>query len=418
MNDDLIVHEYDVVTQPIPFKIFSGILRATRGSDGKMRLHGVASSTVKDRHGDLMERSAIEDMERAANDNLTIFLNHSYNVPEDVAGSVERATMIERGVDNVGNPIWDLDFDVLVNQKNPRAVDAFGAIEEGTKLGLSIGAMIPEGGARRNKKTGTYAFDHVDLLETSIVGIPANPRSWISNAVKALKGAQTVPLGTPTISLDDEGNYEIKGKLDGGTVHLTTSDGLEMGIENTADTDLSNDPDEDVGAADEADDAATEPQSTPGPDAPDVQDAKIQVITIDTDDPQGAPADSQGASDSDPDTESDDDVYDSAEPTDALALTLTGSLDTLEATAAMLVEVTRQRDEAIEERDAARRERDEVNEMAVTLISKTSQIIDKLAVMPVGRKATLRNAQDELSGLERIYGPEILKLIRSTDTNG
>lgn len=404
--------EVEVIREPIPFKIFSGLLKASRDPDGKMRLRGVASSTVKDRHGDTMAETAIRDMERAANENLTIFLNHSYNVPEDVAGSVERATMIERGYDGDNNPIWDLDFDVVVNDANPRAVDAFNAIDKGTKLGLSIGAMIPEGGAVRNKKTGTYLFNHVDLLETSIVGIPANPRSWVQNAVKALKSAQTVPLGTPSITLDDDGNYEIKGKLDGGSVRLTTSDGVNMGIENTEDADPhQDDPDEDV---------ADEPTETPGDGEPEVQDAKIQVITIDTDDGSDAGSDgSQGASESDPDTEPGDDVYDSVEPTDASHLeTLMQSLDTLESAATAIIELQRQRDLAFEERDAARRERDEVAQMAYQIIEATSQTIDKLASMPVGRKAVLREVKDELSGLERLYGPSIVKLLRSDNNNG
>jgi hypothetical protein len=97
---------------------------------------------------------------------------------------------------------------------------------------------------------------------------------------------------------------------------------------------------------------------------------------------------------------------------------LTGSLATLETTAAALVAMAQQRDEAIEERDAARRERDEVAQAAATVIEQTTQIIDKLASMPVGRKAVIREVRDDLAGLERIYGPEILKLIRSNHENG
>lgn len=453
MRDTILAADFELVEHAIPFKIFSGLLKAYRGADGKLRLKGVASSTVKDRHGDTMERTALEDMVTAANDNLTIFLNHSYNVPEDVAGSVETAGMIERGADNVGSPIWDLDFDIVVNETNPRAIKSFEAIESGTRLGLSIGAMIPEGGAIRNKKTGAYNFRHVDLLETSIVGIPANPRSWVQNAIKALKSQTSVPIGNPTLTLDGD-RYRIEGELNGATINVSTSDGQSFGIgtieeaaacgapcegghckkpaghdgshssapqksaEPDEPTDHSDDPDQDVDEPDGTPDAV-EPTSTPGPDEPEVQDAKIQVITIDTDDPQGKPADSQGASDSDPDDESDDDAFDSAPSADvSLAATLTESLASLEATASALVEVQRQLDVAIEDRNTARRERDEVSELALGLVSKTSQIIEKLASMPVGRKAVLREAKDDLSGLERIYGPEILKLIRSKESNG
>jgi phage head maturation protease len=139
-----------------------------------------------------MELSAIEDMERAANNNLTLFLNHSYNVPEDVGGSITRASIAARDSDQDGRPNYDLDIEGVINEANPRAVQTFNALESGTKLGISIGAMIPEGGAELNRKTGTYTIRHVDLLEASFVGIPANPRSWVEYAVKSLRGKAAV----------------------------------------------------------------------------------------------------------------------------------------------------------------------------------------------------------------------------------
>lgn len=165
------------------FKIFAPMLKASLDTDGRMRLHGVASSTITDRHGDTITLSALSDMERAANSNMTIFLNHEYKVPEDVAGSVERALIRSHPQDS---SIHDLVLDIVVNDANPRAVDAWTAIQKGTQLGLSIGAMIPEGGASRDRKSGAYTIEHVELLETSLVGVPANPRSWVEYAVKSL----------------------------------------------------------------------------------------------------------------------------------------------------------------------------------------------------------------------------------------
>jgi hypothetical protein len=115
---------------------------------------------------------------------MTIFLNHEYRVPEDVMGSVDTAHAIARGYDGE-TPIVDLDFDISVNETNPRAVQAWQAIESGVKLGTSIGAQIPEGGAKRNKN-GTLVVSDVNLLEASVVGIPANPRSWVHYAMKSL----------------------------------------------------------------------------------------------------------------------------------------------------------------------------------------------------------------------------------------
>lgn len=150
-------------------------------------LEGVASSSIKDRHGDTILPSALIDMEKAARNNLTIFLNHSYDVPEDVAGSVKHAEIASSAVDESGNPIFDLAYKVKIDRTNARAVKAHQSMMGGTKLGMSIGARIPEGGAVRNKKTGTLLITHLDLLETSIVGIPANPRSWIDSVAKSIK---------------------------------------------------------------------------------------------------------------------------------------------------------------------------------------------------------------------------------------
>lgn len=167
------------------FSLFTGLLKTARNGDD-MVMTGIASSTVRDRHGDTMTPKALESMLRSA-DGMTIYLNHSYNVPEDVAGTVRKAW-----IDKSAGDLHDLHFEIGINGENPRAVQAFNAIDKGTKLGLSIGAMIPEGGAKRTKG-GSYVIDEVELLETSIVSIPANPRSWVEYARKSLMTKSDIP---------------------------------------------------------------------------------------------------------------------------------------------------------------------------------------------------------------------------------
>jgi phage head maturation protease len=170
------------------FKFFVPMLKSSKSPDGKMRLSGIASSTVRDLHGDRMTESALADMERAARNNLTIFLNHEYKVPEDVAGSVETAT-IRRDAEGTALLVFE---SIVINEVNQRAVDAWTAIDNGTKLGLSIGAMIPDGGAKFDKKANGWVIEHIELLETSLVGVPANPRSWVDYAVKALNARKNI----------------------------------------------------------------------------------------------------------------------------------------------------------------------------------------------------------------------------------
>jgi HK97 family phage prohead protease len=385
------------------FRIFTGLLKTSRSNDGKLRLHGVASSTTKDLHGDVMLASAIEDMERAANNNLTIFLNHSYNVPEDVGGSVEKAKSLIRGVDQDGNPNIDLNFDILINDSNARAVQTFEAIERGTKLGLSIGAMIPDGGAKRNKD-GSYLIEHVDLLETSIVGIPANPRSWVEYAVKALKGKnreQVIPLGEPTLTLDSDSNsYTITGSL--------------SGVEIVNDVE----PEETESVEPEILEEAVEPE---------VQDAQVTIIQIDTgdDSPSDDSPSSQEAPESAPEAEVGglldetadgddaalgDDVTRSVEPDAAKAMTevvemLRQTTRELMETKAALVEANVAKTAAETAKEQALAERNQA-------LVETKALLDKVANSPLVRRAVVREAQSAFSSrFEGIYGEEILRML-------
>lgn len=413
------------------FKIFTGLLKASKSPDGKMRLHGIASSTTKDLHGDVMTASAIDDMERAANNNLTIFLNHSYNVPEDVGGSVEHARSMTRGVDQDGNPNIDLSFDVLMNDTNPRAVSTWEAIDRGTKLGLSIGAMIPEGGAKRNKD-GTYLIEHVDLLETSIVGIPANPRSWVEYAVKAIRAkgkddrTATVPLGAPTLTLNNN-DYTITGTLDSTNVifdSITISDNVPTVVTPVVI------------------DAATcptcgKPKGAGGCDdsfhkdvEPDIQDTSVTIIQIDTSDEAGsdAPGSSQEAEQvSEPEAEVGllDETADGDD--EALGDTVTSSVDitrTLGETLNLLRETTRELVDARKalaeaeamksameiERNLMKTERDHV-------LIQTKELLDRVANSPLVRRAVVTDVQrDFRSRFEGIYSDSFLEMLeRNTD---
>lgn len=177
--------EQQLLTRESPdFKIFSGLLKAVEADDGRKHIRAIASSTVKDLHGDTMQLSAIQSMAASAKENMTIWLNHEYEVPGDIFGSVADSKISNRAADADGNVIYDLDFDIVVNDTNPRAIDTWQAIRDGVKLGVSIGAMLKD---YVLNKDGTYNILDVELLEASIVGIPANPRSWIQNAVWVAK---------------------------------------------------------------------------------------------------------------------------------------------------------------------------------------------------------------------------------------
>ena len=175
------------------FKMFSGALKAYSDSDGRKMLSCTASSSVEDLHGDTITAACVSDMgPQAKRKSMVIFLNHSYDVPEDVFGYVADARTVSRATDAAGAGIMDLDLDIVLNEANPRAIATYEAIkDQGVKLGVSIGAIVTDWDLKDEKAGfwGGLIINGVNLLEASIVGIPANPRSWVQNAVRAIKTA-------------------------------------------------------------------------------------------------------------------------------------------------------------------------------------------------------------------------------------
>lgn len=379
------------------FKIFVPLLKASQSADGKRRLHGIASSTVRDRHGDLITLSALSEMERSANNNLTIFLNHEYKVPEDVAGSVERAS-IRRSDDA---DVHDLVFDIVVNEANPRAVAAWDAIEGGTQLGLSIGARIPDGGATRDKQSGRYTIDHVDLLETSLVGVPANPRSWIDYAVKSLNNAPDGSLYISESGVEDEKPDEQETQSE----TEDTSDDPEQVID-------------EIEKADEADvhehEHERDSDVVHAPDATDTDDAsenapltKGDELTDhsadEADTPEPAPQDAPESQPENGDAFAEEAMKALVEPT--VVASLKSSSDLLGA-------VTRELTETKALLEATAAERDKAVEAARKVLSETAMLMERLAATPMGRKTTVVEVVNRFDGLTAVYGEEFMKMLK------
>jgi hypothetical protein len=336
-------------------------------------------------------------MERSANNNLTIFLNHSYMVPEDVAGSVERAVLRSHPQDA---SVHDLTLDIAINESNPRAVSAWEAIQSGTQLGLSIGAMIPEGGVKR-QKGGSLEINHVELLETSLVGVPANPRSWVEYAIKSINGRE---IAEGDVVEREDGEIGV-------IVNELTADELEH-----------------------TDDPAEE---EPEPEVePDITDATVNIetpfanISIDTGRGKPATGASQEAPESDPETEATDEepAPDLSNPWAAIGLSgdpevepVTTDLqvqldpavgegvqlaaDLLRAITRELVDTKKELADAISERDAA---------VAATkqVLSDTQVLLDRLSKTPIGRRTTVREVSDEFASLKAVYGEDFLTLLK------
>ena len=196
---------------PVPFKMLSGPIVAHPASDQRDApvVIGTTSSTSKDLYDTRMTRTALSSMLRDALDNLTVFMDHNYTIPESIFGTCVGAQMVDRQAPS-GTAFTDLDFAVRVvgADVNPRAVQCYNAIQGGTKLGFSIGAMMldwewqtPDGqridvADQERDWNGTplppapdaqFSITDVLMVESSLVGVPANRRSWVHDARRSLE---------------------------------------------------------------------------------------------------------------------------------------------------------------------------------------------------------------------------------------
>jgi starvation-inducible DNA-binding protein len=180
----------------LEFKIYTNALKAYENESGERFVAGTTSSTIRDLHGDEMSLNALKSMADTARQNMTVFLNHNYNVPEDLFGSAMDAQIVKRFDAETGQEVYDLDLNIrVVNEdENPEALRAYRAIKRGVKLGLSIGARV-EKASRKAAQDGqpeSIIIEKVRLMEASVVGIPANQRSYLHNAIKSLKSAPQI----------------------------------------------------------------------------------------------------------------------------------------------------------------------------------------------------------------------------------
>lgn len=176
--------------------------------DGSKRylIEGTASSSVEDLYGDTLTERCQASMLAQAN-GLTMWLNHSYDVPEDIAG-----TCIEPQLQNAaaedGTRCIDLKITLEIDPENPRAFKSWQHVNRGTKLAFSIGGFFIDYELVFEDEDdwwGHFIVDDVLLLEISLVGIPANPRAYtktfenaraavVSKAEEIVRAARDEPL--------------------------------------------------------------------------------------------------------------------------------------------------------------------------------------------------------------------------------
>ncbi len=386
------------MTNDVRFNIYTGLLKAApMGEDGIKRLKTTASSTIKDLSGDEMELSALQRMAATAQQNMTIFLNHKYQVPEDVLGSVEKAEIHTRDAG-----MFDLDFDIRVDESNERAVKTWNQIMNGTKLGCSIGAKIPEGGYEVTKD-GLKIKD-VYLLEASIVGIPANPRSFVQYATKALHDAESEEEAesTPGAVI----NLNLGAGADAQTFTVGEGSSETINVLSKA-------------AESEEDKEPVPPDAKKDPvDVADGGESGIEQTTTESDVTSG-PSDKEDKAEGDSSQELDKSLPDSdgIEDEDTRAVLAKG-IETFEVLLRsandQLVEARKALAGETEQRAKAERERDEVK----ADLKLARNIVERISALPIGRRTSFKAAASDFrSKFSGVYDDEVLKLLER-DSNG
>jgi hypothetical protein len=410
------------------FQIFTGAMTAAVDGDRKI-ITCTASSSVVDLHGDEIVAECIQDMaSQALAKGMTIFLNHSYDIPEDTFGRTVAASSAQKARDTDGNPIWEMDLAVEVDESNPRAIQTYNSLtgdpskgRKGLRLGVSIGAQISDWEYRDTKKgfDGGIRIKGVDLLEASVVGIPANPRSWVQNGVMSLRKRIKI-ASEETITVGEDGP-ETAELIAPEIIDAAPETCPACGHGKEGDANCACDAPFHNGAADvEAADviAEVEPELT----AEVVLDSQPEAETPgDNDDSlPSAPADGDSREEADvavadPDIESVVKSVSDITISQADRPVLEMVLSTLELTAKELKETRLQMASLKSELEAVTADRDK----AVEDTADAARIIETIAKLPLGRKTRfVAPVQTFRQRFSNTYDEDFLRLIDERNSDG
>ena len=145
------------------------------------------SSTIMDLQGDIMALTALQDMTQLDPEFL-IFTDHSYNL-DNIFGKLYGQPIIQ-----MQNTIADLWLAAEAALDHPPAERAYNLIMKSKlRLGCSIGCMVLDYEfLDEDDFFSPVIIHHVKCMEFSLVGIPANQRCWVENAIKGLFGRNLV----------------------------------------------------------------------------------------------------------------------------------------------------------------------------------------------------------------------------------
>jgi len=164
------------------FYLHSEFSTKALGSSKSLKIAGYANTVDKDRSGDIVEAAAWAKGLDNFRKNPILLYQHKQDMP---IGKVDKVVVDPRG----------LFIEASVSEAAEKQHSAQTLIKDGALKSFSVGFIAKDG--KYNEKTDTFKITEVELLEISIVSIPAN-----QNSVFSIKKA-----------LNDEDREALKAKF-------------------------------------------------------------------------------------------------------------------------------------------------------------------------------------------------------------
>ena len=150
----------------------------------KHKLRGVASTTSLDRDNEIVSKECLAKMANSIKlKRLPIFGNHEHGW-DNMLGYAYDA--------NVVNDSLVMDIETAFVETNYKAHQLVSGLEAGLPFSLSIGGKVKGAHPDKLKGKAINVIDDIEFLETSVVGIGANPDAFITlnNVSKIFKGEE------------------------------------------------------------------------------------------------------------------------------------------------------------------------------------------------------------------------------------
>ena len=166
-------------------------LRKTADGVEKYLVEGMASNTHLDLTGERMAESAIKSMAQSLQSHPVLFKSEHHDDWDAEFGEV---TALSATDDH------QLMMEAELDPNHYRTQTLVKALDKGKALGLSIGGLVPQGGAvvewvsDLGRKVKTYK--DILLEEISVTGSPAVSDTWLTNIAKSVKWSDDTTMTT------------------------------------------------------------------------------------------------------------------------------------------------------------------------------------------------------------------------------